>query len=230
MAEVPPPVVYSEPPTLVTVDAGVWVIRDSDYPVYRVGDYYWAYRDNVWYRSPTYDRGWIVVRAGVVPPTIVHRDHLRYVHYRGPATAETRPAPASPGAAYPRQPGRGFGGPASAGATSPAPPGNATRTPAPGASPPRAYVETAPRQPSAAVVARPEESNTGMDRAANARPMTPASTPPVATASPRPVTTTTTRPVTTPGARPATTPSVRPNPNVESRRPATTTRKADTKH
>jgi hypothetical protein len=90
--EVAPPVVYAQPPVLVTVEPGISVVRDSDYPVYEVNGVYWCFRENVWYQSPTYERGWVRADVAVVPPTIVHRDHHLYVHYH-PAHAETRPAP-----------------------------------------------------------------------------------------------------------------------------------------
>jgi hypothetical protein len=84
------PVVFVGTPTLVAIDDGIWVVRDSDYPVYYVDDDYWVYRDNVWYRSHTYDGGWLVVEVSVVPGLIVHRNHTMYVHYHGAATAQTR--------------------------------------------------------------------------------------------------------------------------------------------
>lgn len=91
-----PPVVFTEPPVLVTVEPGVMVVRDSDYPVYFVDDSYWVYRDDVWYRSPSYDGGWIVADTSVVPMTIAHRDHRMFVRYHGAATAEVRAAPSRP--------------------------------------------------------------------------------------------------------------------------------------
>jgi hypothetical protein len=96
-----PPVVFTQEPTLVTVEPGVSVVRDADQPVYWVDSSYWVYRDNVWYRSNTYDGGWVVVEVNVVPTTIVHRDHRAYVHYHGAAEAETHPAPRMPLAAAP---------------------------------------------------------------------------------------------------------------------------------
>jgi hypothetical protein len=96
-----PPIVFTEAPTLVTVEPGVSVVRDADQPVYWVDSSYWVYRDNVWYRSNTYDGGWAVVEVNVVPMNIVHRDHRAYVHYHGAAEAETRPAPRMPIAATP---------------------------------------------------------------------------------------------------------------------------------
>ena len=92
-AESDPPVVFAEPPTLVAVDGGVWVVRDSDYATYYVDDDYWVFRDGVWYRSHTYDGHWVVAEVGIVPVVIVHRDSARYVHFRGEAGARTRRAP-----------------------------------------------------------------------------------------------------------------------------------------
>jgi hypothetical protein len=87
------PVVFTSEPTLVEVESGVWVVRDSDQPVYFVGDEYWVVRDGVWYRAHSYDEGWVRVEVNVVPAVIVHRDHRMYVRYHGAATAQTRPAP-----------------------------------------------------------------------------------------------------------------------------------------
>jgi hypothetical protein len=92
-AEPAPPVVFAEPPTLVAVDGGVWVVRDADYATYYVDDWYWVYRDRTWYRSRSYDGGWVVAEVAVVPTVIVHRDPAVYVHYRGESNARTRRAP-----------------------------------------------------------------------------------------------------------------------------------------
>jgi hypothetical protein len=92
-AEASAPVVFSGPPTLVAVDGGIWVVRDADYPVYYVDDDYWVIRDGVWYRSHTYDGGWVTVEARVVPTTIVSRQHTTYVHFHGAADARIRAAP-----------------------------------------------------------------------------------------------------------------------------------------
>jgi hypothetical protein len=94
--EADPPVVFADPPTLVEIDAGVWVVRDYDRPVYYFGDDYWVYRDGVWFRSHSYDGGWARVEATVVPVAIARRDHRAYVHYRGEAAAPTQMAPRRP--------------------------------------------------------------------------------------------------------------------------------------
>jgi len=87
------PVTYASRPTLVAVGSGVWVVRASARATYYVNDNYWVYREGVWYRSTTYDGGWVVVQATVVPNIIVNYDHTIYVNYQGSATAQTKPAP-----------------------------------------------------------------------------------------------------------------------------------------
>lgn len=91
-AEAEAPVVFTEPPTLVEVDADVWVVRDYDYAVYYVGGSYWVYRNDVWWRSSDYDKGWARVDVNVVPSVIVRRDHHAYVHFHGGPGAKTRAA------------------------------------------------------------------------------------------------------------------------------------------
>jgi hypothetical protein len=92
-AEADAPVVFTSEPTLVEVDTGIWVVRDYDYPVYFYEDNYWVFRDGVWYRSNSYQGGWVRIEATVVPTVIVHRDHRSFVHYHGAATAQVRSAP-----------------------------------------------------------------------------------------------------------------------------------------
>lgn len=87
------PVVFTEEPTLVVVEPDVWVVRDYDDSVYYVDGNYWVYRHDSWYRSRSYDRGWVTVEATAVPRTISTRDHRAYVHYHGAANAQIRKAP-----------------------------------------------------------------------------------------------------------------------------------------
>jgi hypothetical protein len=86
------PVVFAEPPTLVAVDSGVWVVEDSERATYYVDEHYWTYKDGAWYRSPSWDRGWTVVPFHFVPGVLSSRTHELYVHYRG-AHALRQPAP-----------------------------------------------------------------------------------------------------------------------------------------
>jgi len=92
-SEAEAPVVFVEPPTLVEVDADVWVVRDYDYAVYYVDGSYWVYRNDAWWRAQAYDKGWARVEVNVVPAVIVRRDHHAYVRYHGAPSAKTRPGP-----------------------------------------------------------------------------------------------------------------------------------------
>ena len=92
-AEADAPVVFVEPPTLVEVDANVWVVRDYDAAVYYVDGFYWVYRNDTWWRAQAYEHGWARVEVNIVPVVIAHRDHHAYVRYHGAADAKTRPAP-----------------------------------------------------------------------------------------------------------------------------------------
>jgi hypothetical protein len=80
---------------LVAIDSGVWVVRDAEQPIYYVDNFYYTYRDNEWYRSPTYTGGWVNIDIHTVPNTIVARDHDQYRHYRGDQNAMVRTAPRS---------------------------------------------------------------------------------------------------------------------------------------
>src|SRR5262249_5899099 len=62
--------------------------------VYYVDDYYWVYGDGgVWYRSRTYDGGWVTVDVNVIPRVIVSRSPGTYIHYHGDVSAKVRVAP-----------------------------------------------------------------------------------------------------------------------------------------
>jgi hypothetical protein len=87
------PVTYASTPTLVAAGSGVWVVRGSSRATYYVSDNYWCYREGTWYRSTSWQGGWVVVEASIVPGVIVTRDHNKYVNFSGDANAETREAP-----------------------------------------------------------------------------------------------------------------------------------------
>ena len=74
-------------PELVAVgEPDVFVVADADQPVFFTNSMYWLYRNDGWYRSQRYDRGW--VRVDAPPVRLRHIDQpLAYVHYR--AHAET---------------------------------------------------------------------------------------------------------------------------------------------
>jgi hypothetical protein len=76
------------PPTMVEVAPGVWTAEDYDYPVYYSDGFYWSLRDDVWYRSPYWDRGFAVYPREQVPAHVVNLRHDDYRRYRAPAEAE----------------------------------------------------------------------------------------------------------------------------------------------
>lgn len=76
------------PPTMVEVSPGVWTAEDYDYPYYYSDGFYWSLRDDVWYRSPYWDRGFVVYPREQVPAHVVSLRHESYRRYRAPAEAE----------------------------------------------------------------------------------------------------------------------------------------------
>jgi hypothetical protein len=91
-----PPVTYAGTPTLVAIDGGVWVVRDSTRAAYYVDGSYWVFKDGAWYKSESYEGPWASVEAGAVPSVVVSRDHTHYVRFHGEANARTRPGPQRP--------------------------------------------------------------------------------------------------------------------------------------
>jgi hypothetical protein len=86
-------VVYDASPTLVAVEPGIWVVSRQPTAVYYVNDTYWTYRGTTWYRSSSWDGGWVSVDVNIVPVTIARQDSTRYVHYDPPRRMATRPLP-----------------------------------------------------------------------------------------------------------------------------------------
>lgn len=68
-------------PELISINSGVSVVYDAEYPVFFHDNYYWRYDNNNWYRSQYHDRGWAYERN--VPRAIhnIDRPHS-YSHYR----------------------------------------------------------------------------------------------------------------------------------------------------
>ena len=71
---------YVEGPSLAYVGPDLYVVADYDEPVFYTDGSYWLYRGGYWYRSGSYDSGWVI--AGRVPARVAHisRPHY-YVHY-----------------------------------------------------------------------------------------------------------------------------------------------------
>ncbi|HZO16346.1 MAG TPA: hypothetical protein VFB62_23895 [Polyangiaceae bacterium] len=97
----PEPVVFEEPPPLVSIEPDVYVVYNYPVPVYYVGGFYWRFHSGLWYRAPDYNASWVSVNAGVVPRTIIHRNHHHYARY-APARAHIIRAPTRYHATTPR--------------------------------------------------------------------------------------------------------------------------------
>jgi hypothetical protein len=82
---------------LVSVSPGVWVVEDRPDPVFYSDDYYWRYHGGSWYRSPYYDRSFVVVQPQRVPVHVRRIDRpQRYIHYQAPPRARVRVVPPQP--------------------------------------------------------------------------------------------------------------------------------------
>src|SRR5262245_36267569 len=96
-------VTVSSPELVAIGEPDVFVVADADQPVFFTDSMYWLYRNDGWYRSQRYDRGW--VRVDAPPVRLRHIDQpLAYVHYRAHAqTARNQPQP-PPTKYEPREP------------------------------------------------------------------------------------------------------------------------------
>ena len=72
---------YGYGPSLVSIEPGVSVVADYDYPVFYADSYYWRLDNGRWYRSTSYTGGW---HAWANVPVAVRRIDRpsRYIHYR----------------------------------------------------------------------------------------------------------------------------------------------------
>jgi hypothetical protein len=86
-------VVYDTSPMLVAVEPGIWVVSRQPTAIYYVNDTYWTSRGDTWYRSSSWNGGWISVDVNIVPVTIVRRDSTRYAHYEPPRGVPSRLLP-----------------------------------------------------------------------------------------------------------------------------------------
>jgi hypothetical protein len=91
--ETEPSAAFDKEPTLVAVEPGIWVVRRYPTPIYHVDGYYWTSSSGHWYHSKTWDGAWVHAELSVVPVSIVHRDHSRYVYYDGHHGARVRSLP-----------------------------------------------------------------------------------------------------------------------------------------
>ncbi len=72
--------VETSAPDLVYVSPGVQVIADYDEPIFYSDNYYWRNDGGTWYRSRSYNAGWVYASP---PAAVIHIDRPQaYVHYR----------------------------------------------------------------------------------------------------------------------------------------------------
>jgi hypothetical protein len=88
-----PHFVFVEPPMLVAIEPGVWVVHDYRAQIFFVGDAYWHVSGGVWYRADFYDGDWLAVSSNKVSMRIRKTDETRYVHFAGDAGAKRKQAP-----------------------------------------------------------------------------------------------------------------------------------------
>ena len=87
---------YVEPPSMVLIEPGVYVVADYDRPVFYTSGYYWLYTDGYWMRSYTYSGGFVRVRSVPYGVRRIHRPYAyvryrpqgRVRHYRAPGRGE----------------------------------------------------------------------------------------------------------------------------------------------
>jgi hypothetical protein len=84
--------VEEEPPDMVLVEPGVYVLADYDRPVFYTNGYYWLYSDGYWLRSYSYGGGFVRVRGVPYGVRRIHRPYA-YVRYRPTARARYYRAP-----------------------------------------------------------------------------------------------------------------------------------------
>jgi hypothetical protein len=94
-----PHFVFVDPPVLVTIAPGVWVVHDYHAQIFFVGDAWWHLSGGVWYRAASYDGDWVAVAAIRVPVEIRGIDERRFVYFEGEPGAESKKAPPAHAAA-----------------------------------------------------------------------------------------------------------------------------------
>lgn len=81
-------------PSMVYVEPGLWVVAESERPIFYYDNYYWLYQQGLWYRSPYYTGGWVHWGAAPLPRTIrrIRRPRV-YRHYKARPGQRVRRVP-----------------------------------------------------------------------------------------------------------------------------------------
>lgn len=88
-----PWIAFREPPKLVELEHGLYVVHDHFAAVYYTEGRYWLYHQGIWYRATSWNSAWTPVHVDLVPGRIAYREHAHYVRYR-PDDAVVQRAPA----------------------------------------------------------------------------------------------------------------------------------------
>ncbi len=81
-------------PSLVYVSPGLWVVADSELPLFYSDGLYWLYRDGYWHSSSSYWGGWVYAPYPRLPIVIRSIQRPRqYTYYRPRPGQRVRVAP-----------------------------------------------------------------------------------------------------------------------------------------
>ena len=69
-------------PQLVVVSPGIQVVPSVPHEVFLVDGFYWVRHDGGWYRSKSHRGGWVLMKAGKVPPGLVRIPPGRYKNWK----------------------------------------------------------------------------------------------------------------------------------------------------
>jgi len=69
-------------PPMVVVSPGIQVVPEMQEEVFFTNGYYWARRDNMWYRSRVHTGGWVMVPGRRVPPGLVRIPPGQYRNWK----------------------------------------------------------------------------------------------------------------------------------------------------
>jgi len=90
-----PPYYWEDPPGVVEVEPGIWVVPNWRTQVFYSDGWYWTYYEGRWYRGSGRHSGWRVVEVHQVPQRVVTVPAGRYVQWHPPPPAAHPVGPAT---------------------------------------------------------------------------------------------------------------------------------------
>jgi len=91
-----PPYYWPEPPGVVEVKPGIWVVPNWETEVFYSDGWYWTRYEGRWYRGSGRRNGWHTVEAQHVPRYVASAPPGRYVQWHPPPPAPHQISPAHP--------------------------------------------------------------------------------------------------------------------------------------